>query len=305
MTSDFGDVEKCGLRHWMMENSRLHIPVLFTGEALHGFNNFEGTVFPSPFNLAATWNPEIARQTGAALAAETCATAIDMILAPVLDLTREPRWGRIEEDFGEDPYLSGQLGLAYVEGAQGKSLATDHTVMAAPKHFAGHGSPEGGANTSPVHIGERELRSVMLKSFEPAIRQGHAMGLMAAYHEIDGIPVTADPFLLKDILRGEWGFKGFVLSDADAVRRLYDAHHVVATPKDASCLTIRSGVDMQLFDFTPEVFERAIVDCAHEGTLSMADLARVCRPRGAAGSVLRVKFALAGVYCEVRKSEHK
>lgn len=273
------------IQKWVMEHNRLHIPGLFTAEALHGLFG-DGTVFPTPLNLAATWNPDVARETGAAIGAETRATGVDMILAPVLDLAREPRWGRVEEDFGEDPYLTGKMGLAYVEGAQGESLNTDHTVVAEPKHFAGHGSPEGGTNTSPVHIGERELRSVMLKSFEPALREGHAMGVMAAYHEIDGIPVTADPFLLKNILRGEWGFQGFVLSDLGAVRRLYTVHHVAATPKEASCMGIRSGVDMQFFDFAPDIFERAIVDCVHEGTLSMADLDR------AAGSVLRVKFAL-------------
>jgi beta-glucosidase len=112
----------------------------------------------------------------------------------------------VEEDLGQDPYLTGQLGLAWVRGAQGDSLRSSRSVLAEPKHFAGHGSPEGGTNTSPVHIGERELRSIMLKSFEPAIRSGHAMGVMAAYHETDGIPVTADPFLLKTILRREWGF---------------------------------------------------------------------------------------------------
>jgi beta-glucosidase len=209
-----------------------------------------------------------------------------MILAPVLDLAREPRWGRVEEDFGEDPYLTGQLGLAYVRGAQGESLNTDHTVVSEPKHFAGHGSPEGGTNTSPVHIGERELRSVMLKPFEPAFREGHAMATMAAYHEIDGIPVTADPFLLKKILRDEWGFQGFVLSDLGAIQRLYKVHHVAATPKDASCMAIRSGVDMQFYDFDHDVFQKALIDCVHEGSLSQADLDR------AVGAVLRVKFAL-------------
>ena len=154
-----------------------------------------------------------------------------MILAPVLDLAREPRWGRVEEDFGEDPYLTGRMGLAYVQGAQGDSLNTDHTLVAEPKHFAGHGSPEGGTNTSPVHMGERELRTIMLPGFEPAIREGHAMGVMAAYHEIDGIPITADPFLLKKVLRDEWDFQGFVLSDLGAIRRLYDVHHVAASPK--------------------------------------------------------------------------
>lgn len=272
------------IQRWVIAHNRLGIPALFIEEGLHGFDT--GTVFPAPINLAATWNPQIARQTGAAIAAEARATGVDMILAPVLDVAREPRWGRVEEDFGEDPYLTGQLGLAYVRGAQGDSLNTDHTVVAEPKHFAGHGSPEGGTNTSPVHIGERELRTVMLKSFEPAFREGHAMATMAAYHEIDGIPVTADPFLLKRILRQEWGFQGFVLSDLGAIERLYTVHHVAASPKDASCLAIRSGVDMQFYDFPHDVFQKALVDCVREGSLSQADLDRAVR------AVLRVKFAL-------------
>lgn len=158
--------------------------------------------------------------------------------------------------------------------------------MSEPKHFAGHGSPEGGTNTSPVHIGERELRSVMLKSFEPAIRDGKAMGVMAAYHEIDGIPITADPFLLKNILREKWGFRGFVLSDLGAIQRLYTVHHVATTPEAAVCLAIKSGVDMQFYDFEHEVFQKALKDCMREGSLSQVELDR------AVGSILRVKFAL-------------
>ena len=272
------------IQKWVVAHNRLGIPALFIEEGLHGFDT--GTVFPAPLNLAATWNPGIAQQTGAAIAAEARATGVDMILAPVLDLARESRWGRVEEDFGEDPYLTGQMGLAYVRGAQGTSLNTDHTVVAEPKHFAGHGSPEGGTNTSPVHIGERELRTVMLKSFEPAFREGHAMATMAAYHEIDGIPVTADPLLLKKILRDEWGFQGFVLSDLGAIQRLYKVHQVAATPKDAVCMAIRSGVDMQFYDFDHDVFQNALIDCVHEGSLAQADLDRAVR------SVLRVKLAL-------------
>jgi beta-glucosidase len=173
-----------------------------------------------------------------------------------------------------------------VRGAQGESLDTDHAVVAEPKHFAGHGSPEGGTNTSPVHIGERELRSVMLESFEPAFREGHAMATMAAYHDIDGIPITADPFLLKTVLRGEWGFQGMVLSDLGAIQRLYKVHHVAATPKDAVCLAIRSGVDMQFYDFDHDVFQKALLDCLHEGSLPEADLDR------AVAAVLRLKFSL-------------
>jgi len=272
------------IQAWVLAHNRLGIPVFFIEEGLHGFDT--GTVFPAPIGLSATWNPGLVRNVGAAIAAEARATGVGMILAPVVDLAREPRWGRVEEDYGEDPYLTGQLGLAYVRGAQGESLSSDHNVVSEPKHFAGHGSPEGGTNTSPVHIGERELRSVMLKSFEPAIRDGKAMGVMAAYHEIDGIPITADPFLLKKVLRQEWGFQGFVLSDLGAIQRLYNVHNVAATPKDAVCLAIKSGVDMQFYDFDHEVFQKALIDCAREGSLSGSDLDRAVR------SVLRVKFAL-------------
>jgi len=272
------------IQKWVIAHNRLGIPALFIEEGLHGFDT--GTVFPAPIGLAATWDPNVAQQTGAVIASEARATGVAMILAPVLDLARDPRWGRVEEDFGEDPYLSGQLGLAWVRGAQGETLDTDHSVVAEPKHFAAHGSPEGGTNTSPVHLGERELRSVMLKPFEPAIRQGHAMAVMAAYHEIDGIPITADPFLLKTILRQEWGFQGFVLSDLGAIKRLYEVHRVAGTPQAAACMAIRSGVDMQFYDFDHDVFQKALIDCVHQGTLSESDVNRAAR------SVLRVKFEL-------------
>ena len=272
------------IQRWVIAHNRLGIPALFIEEGLHGYDT--GTVFPAPVGLAATWDPDIARQTGSAIAEEARAHGVGMILGPVLDLAREPRWGRVEEDFGEDPYLTGRFGLAYVQGMQGDSLATDHTLVAEPKHFAGHGSPEGGANTSPVHMGERELRSIMLKGFEPAFREGHAMATMAAYHEIDGIPITADPFLLKQVLRHEWNFQGFVLSDLGAIRRLYEDHRVAASAKDAACMAVRAGVDMQFYDFDHAVFQKALIECVHEGSLSQADVDR------AAGAILRVKFSL-------------
>ena len=186
----------------------------------------------------------------------------------------------------EDPYLTGQLGLAYVQGAQGESLSSDHSVIAEPKHFVGHGSPESGLNTSPVHIVERELRSIMLKSFEPAIREGHAMAVMAAYHEIDGVPVASDPDLLGSVLRTEWGFKGFVLSDLGAIRRLWEDHHTAANAKDAIVQAINAGVDMQFYDFSHEEFQNAIVAGLQDHTLSADELDR------AVSSVLRAKFAL-------------
>ena len=272
------------IQNWVIANNRLHIPVLFIEEGLHGFDT--GTVFPAPIGLAATWDPAAIEGIGAAISAEARSTGVDMILAPVLDLARDPRWGRVEEDYGEDPYLTGQLGAAFVRGAQGTSLDTDHSVVSEPKHFVGHGSPQGGTNTSPVDMGERELRSVMLRGFEPAIRDAHAMGVMAAYHDIDGIPMTADPFVLKTILRQEWGFQGFVLSDLGAIKRLYTVHDVVATPKEAACLAIKSGVDMQFYDFGHDEFQRSLIECVHEGSLPQSDVDRAVK------SVLRVKFAL-------------
>jgi beta-glucosidase len=272
------------IQRWTIAHTRLGIPAIFIEEGLHGYS--DGTVFPAPINLAATWDPDVARGTGAAIAGEMRAAGVDMVLAPVLDVAREPRWGRVEEDFGEDPFLTGQLGLAYVQGAQGESLSSDHSVIAEPKHFVGHGSPESGHNTSPVHIGERELRSIMLKSFEPAIREGHAMGVMAAYHEIDGIPVASDPELFNSILREEWGFKGFVLSDLGAIRRLWQDHHTAASAKDAIAQAINAGVDMQFYDFSHEEFQNAIVSGLQDHTLSPDALDR------AVSSVLRAKFAL-------------
>ena len=274
------------IQEWVIKSSRLGIPALFIEEGLHGYMDYDETVFPQSINLATTWNPELARRTGAAIAAQARANGVAMILGPVLDVARDPRWGRVEEDFGEDPYLTGQLGLAYVQGMQGDSLNTDHTVIAEPKHFAGHGSPEGGLNMSPVHAGEREVRSIMLKSFEPAVREGKAMGIMVAYHDIDGVPCTGNPWLLNKVLRDEWGFQGFVLSDLGAIRRLYDTHHVVDSSTNAVLLVLNSGVDMQFYDFDHNTFQDAIVNGVKNGKVAEATLNQ------AVARVLRVKFLL-------------
>jgi beta-glucosidase len=274
------------IQEWVIKHNRLGIPALFIEEGLHGYMGYGQTVFPQSVNLASTWNMDLAKQTGAAIAAEARAHGVGMILAPVLDLARDPRWGRVEEDFGEDPFLSGRMGLNYVLGMQGDSLASDHTCVAEPKHFAGHGSPESGINTAPVHAGEREVRSVMLKSFEPAFRDGGAMGVMVAYHDIDGVPCPGNPWLLNHLLRGEWGFQGFALSDLGAIRRLYNDHHTAATPADACRLAINSGVDMQFYDFDHDVFQNAIIDGVKGGQVQPTTL------DAAVSRILRVKFLL-------------
>jgi beta-glucosidase len=274
------------IQKYVIEHNRLGIPALFIEEAVRGYQGKEQTTFPHSINLASTFDADLAKQTGAAIASEARAHGIGYLLCPVLDVARDPRWGRVEEDFGEDPYLSGVLGAAYVTGMQGNSLNTDHTAAAEPKHFAGHGAPEGGLNTSPVHAGERETRMVLLRSFQPAIEQAHARGVMAAYHEIDGVPCAGNPWLLTTVLRKEWGFQGFVLSDLGAIGELYYRHHVAATPADAARLAITSGVDMQFYDFSHEVFQKALVDGVKQHLMSRAAL------DAAVSHVLRVKFEL-------------
>ena len=285
------------VQKWVMDSNPLGIPALFTGEGLHGYMGYDETVFPQSVNLASTWNPDLARAEAAAIASEARADGIDMLFCPVLDVARDPRWGRVEEDFGEDPYLSGQIGLAYVEGMQGGSLATDHTCIAEPKHFVGLGDPESGINTASVHAGEREVRSILLKSFEPAVREGHAMGIMVGYADIDGVPCIANPWLTKTVLRKEWGFQGFTLSDAGAIGRLRSAHFLAATPADAARLALNSGVDMTFYDFDHDTFQKALIDGVKNGQVSEATL------DAAVGDVLRVKFLL-GLFDHPFVDEH-
>lgn len=271
---------------WIINHNRLQIPAIFIEEGLHGYVGFGKTIFPQSINLATTWNRDIAHRTGAALAAEARADGVHMILAPVCGPSRDPRWGRSEETFGEDGYLAGQMALEYVRGAHGESLASEHSVIAEPKHFAAYSHPESGLNTAPAKIGRREMRMVMLKSFEPAIREGGAMAVMAAYNETDGIPCTSDRWLLTRLLREEWGFKGFVLSDLGAIRRLYDVHYVAATPQDAVLTALSAGVDMQFYDYDHATYQNAIIDAVTSGRLKEAVLDR------AVARVLRAKFML-------------
>ncbi len=276
------------IQKWVIEHNRLGIPALFIEEGLHGFSDADrtGTVYPESINLASTWNTQLAQETGAGIGSEARSCGVDFLLCPVLDVAREPRWGRVEEDFGEDPFLTGELGASYVHGMQGDSLDTDHTCASEPKHFAGHGSPESGLNTSPVHAGEREVRSIMLRSFQPAFERSHAMGAMAAYHEIDGVPCAGNEWLLTQVLRGEWGFKGIVVSDLGAISMLYEFHHVAETPEEAVWLALKSGVDMQFYDFHHDVYQNAIIDGVKNGQLPVSVVNR------AVGRVLRLKFSL-------------
>jgi beta-glucosidase len=267
-----------------VEKTRLGIPILLIEEGLHGYLGEGSTTFPVPLGIASSWDTSLVYEMGRVIAAEGRAHGVHMVLGPVLDLARDPRWGRTEETYGEDPYLSAMTGLAMVTGLQGTDLKSDASIIAEPKHFAIHGIPESGSNCAPVSIGEREARSAPLFVFETTIRKGGALGVMAAYHELDGIPCTANSWLLTDILRKEWGFGGFVLSDYGAIGLQVAIHKTAASPKEAIINALLAGVDMQFYDFPHDVFQASIIEAVGDGSLSLSVVDR------AVGDVLRVKF---------------
>jgi beta-glucosidase len=198
------------VQRWLIENTRLGIPAMFHEEALHGLTAPGGTHFPSPIGLASTWDPALVERIMSVAALEGRARGAQHVLSPVVDLGRDPRWGRIEETYGEDPYLVSRLGVAAVRGYQGTSLPlADDKVFATLKHFAGHGSHEGGINTAPAIVSERLLRAELLVPFEAAVKAG-AYSVMPSYNEVDGVPSHANRWLLTDVLRREWGFNGIV-----------------------------------------------------------------------------------------------
>ncbi|KAI8984797.1 glycoside hydrolase superfamily [Trametes punicea] len=235
-------------QRYLMENTTLGIPALFQSEGLHGFTN-NGTIWPSPIGLAASFNTALLKQAAATIADEAEGLGVSHIFAPVLDLSRELRWGRVEENFGEDPFLTGEMGLAYVTGLQSGRRRNASTtaiarVAATCKHFAAFGSPQGGLNIAQVTGGERELRSAYLKPFNRACVE--SLAIMTAYSSYDGIPAVANKHLLTDILRNEWGYKYWVTTDAGSVDLLITTHGVCATRECAAKTAIENGLSGEM-----------------------------------------------------------
>src|SRR5215469_14254880 len=227
------------VQKWMKEHTRLGIPVLFHDECLHGHVAPGGTSYPQAIALASSWDPDLLREVFTATAQEARARGAHQCLAPVLDLARDPRWGRTEETYGEDPYLVSRLGVAAIRGLEGTGPGVDKAhVLATAKHFAVHGQPEGGTNVAPGNYSERVVREYFLKPFEAAVKQGHVQSVMASYNEIDGIPSHSNKYLLDDILRQEWGFEGIVVSDYFGITELRTLHHVVASNDAAAKLAL-------------------------------------------------------------------
>jgi beta-glucosidase len=272
------------LQRWLVENTRLGIPAIFHDEILHGLMAPKGTSFPTPLALASSWDTELVGRVFTAAALETRARGSHFVLGPNLDLAREPRWGRTEETYGEDPYLVSRMGVAAIRAIQGPGPGVDgEHVIAVAKHFAAHGQPEGGTNTAPVNVSERVLRETFLPSFEAAVREARVMGVMPSYNEIDGVPSHAGRWLLGKVLREEWGFDGVVASDYDGIAQLESRHHVAADKAEAARLALEAGVDAELPD--PECF-KALVRLVRDGKLSEATVDR------AVARNLKAKFLL-------------
>ena len=272
------------MQRWLKENTRLGVPVLYHEECLHGHAAIGGTSYPQPIALASTWDPGLVEEVFTATAAEVRARGAQQCLTPVLDLARDPRWGRTEETYGEDPYLVSRIGLAAIQGFQGPGpqIGGAH-VIATAKHFAAHGQPEGGTNVAPANFSERVLREYFLKPFETAVKEGHVQSVMASYNEIDGIPSHSNKHLLDDILRHEWGFDGVLVSDYFGIAELVRLHHVVGSLEAAARVALDSGVDVEL-PFV-ESFS-SLADQVRQGKIAEA------RVDGAVSRILRVKFLL-------------
>jgi beta-glucosidase len=273
-----------GVQRYLREKTRLGIPNLFMGEGLHGFMEDTSTSFPQALGLASTWDPELVHQVFTAAGDEASAAGVGQVFSPVLDLARDPRWGRTEETYGEDPYLVSRMGVAAITGLQGDSFKIDpHHVVATAKHFAVHGQPEGGTNTAPGNYSERIIRENFLVPFQAAVQEARVGSVMASYNEIDGIPSHINPWLLDKVLRQEWGFPGYISSDGDGLQMLIATHQIAANKADAARLAIAAGVDFDLSDGS--VFH-TLIDQVKRGIVPESDLDR------AVSRVLATKFRL-------------
>ena len=230
--------------------TRLGIPPIQIGECLHGQLAAGATVFPQAIAQGSTWNPELIKQMGSVIAYEASSSGVDQALSPLFDIIRDARYGRVEECFAEDPYLTGRMGAAFVTGMQGepassKKFIAANKLMCTAKHFAAYSKPMAGINLAPAEIGERELRSMFLPPFKVAVQNANIYAVMPSYNEIDGVPAHSNQFLLQQVLREEWGFKGYVFSDYGGLSQLYNFHKVAKTPADAALMGITAGVDLE------------------------------------------------------------
>lgn len=272
-----------------MTQTRLGIPILMHEEGLHGYAALDATSFPQAIALASSWDPDLIREINVVIGREIRARGVSLALSPVVDVARDPRWGRIEETFGEDPYLTAELGVAAVEGLQGTSKVTTLApgkVFATLKHLTGHGQPESGTNIGPASISERVLREYFFPPFEQVVKRTGIQAVMASYNEIDGVPSHASKWLLGDVLRGEWGFKGAVVSDYYAIDELAGRHSIAKDKTEAAILALAAGVDS---DLPTGAAYSTLITSVREGKVSEAAINQ------AVGRILAMKFR-AGLF---------
>ena len=272
------------VQKFLVEKTRLGIPAMFHDEALHGHMAQGSTHFPQPIALAASWDLELIGKIFTVAALEARSRGGHLVLGPNLDLARDPRWGRTEETYGEDPYLVSRMGVACIKALQGKGPGIDREhVMATAKHYAAHGQPEGGTNIAPANYSERMLREIFLPSFQAAVTEAGVMSVMPSYNEIDGVPSHASKFLLEKVLRNEWGFTGLVVSDYYGIPQLQSLHRIAGDKGEAARFALETGVDIELPD--PDCY-LTIPQLIKDGKLTEATLNK------AVARNLRAKFLL-------------
>ena len=259
-----------------VENTRLGIPLLFCEESPHGHMAIGTTVFPAGIAQASTWNPELLEQMGEVMGKEIRLQGAQIGYGPVLDIVRDPRFSRVEETMGEDPYLAGSLGIAIVKGMQ-------KNVTSTLKHLAAYGIPQGGHNGASAEVGQNHLMSDLLSAFEMAIKQGGAQSVMTSYNAVDGVPCTSNEWLLQEVLRKTWNFKGVVFSDLFSINALYATHHVAADPAEAAALALKAGVDIDLSGYSYGGF---LKEALNRDLVTEAEIDRAVR------HVLQLKFDL-------------
>jgi beta-glucosidase len=252
------------VQKYLAEETRLGIPALIHEECLSGYMGKGGTTFPQSIGIASSWEPELLKRQTDVIRKQLRSIGAHLALSPVADVARDLRWGRVEETFGEDPYLVAEMVNAYVAGLQGEKLSEG--IIATLKHFAGHSYSEGGRNHAPVNLSERELRETFLFPFEAAIKTAKAGSVMNAYHDIDGIPCAASRQLLTDILRGEWGFDGIVVSDYWSIKMLYNEHKIAVDLQEAGIKALSAGLDIELPE--TECYGHNLVKAVKEGLIS-------------------------------------
>ena len=265
------------LQRIAVEESRLGIPLIVGRDVIHGFK----TVMPIPLGQAATWNPDVVREGARVAALEASTAGVNWTFAPMIDISRDPRWGRIAESLGEDPHLASELGVAMVEGFQGDDLSAVGTIAACAKHFAGYGAAESGRDYATTNIPENELRNVYLPPFKAAVDAG-VTTIMTSFSDIDGVPASGNEFLLREVLREEWAFDGFVVSDWDSIRQL-QIHGLTANDRESALEAVRAGVDMEMHG---DAYTNNLQALIEDGEVSLATVDT------AVANILRAKFRL-------------